>query len=122
MSLWNLNFYVPVKPPKNENKETCLSYEYELLKMLENNEIEFVILMRKRVDMNNIVLTILLDFESSRRFMGEGSLENHIQYYSIFSGLPYYLSLIDPLESLENNIKIYIWIVKILSDFDVINE
>jgi hypothetical protein len=46
-----------------------------------------------------------LDFESSRGFMGDGSLEDHIQYYSIFSGVPYYLSLIDPLESLEHNIK-----------------
>ncbi|TYQ12853.1 UNVERIFIED_CONTAM: hypothetical protein Cloal_3891 [Acetivibrio alkalicellulosi] len=46
-----------------------------------------------------------LDFESSRGFMGEGNLEEHINYYSIFSGVPYYLSMINPEDSFENNIK-----------------
>lgn len=43
--------------------------------------------------------------ELARAFMGEGDLALHMDYYSIFSGVPYYLSLIDPGVSLEENIK-----------------
>ncbi|MDQ2087074.1 ATP-binding protein [Herbivorax sp. ANBcel31] len=46
-----------------------------------------------------------MDFESSRGFMGKGSLEDHINYYSVFSGVPYYLSMISPEDSFENNLK-----------------
>lgn len=46
-----------------------------------------------------------LEFEVARAFMGEGGLTLHMDYYSIFSGVPYYLSLIDPSVSLEENIK-----------------
>jgi hypothetical protein len=46
-----------------------------------------------------------LDFESSREFMGEGDLEEHLNYYSAFSGVPYYLSLINPALSFGDNIK-----------------
>jgi len=46
-----------------------------------------------------------LGFEVSRAFMGDGSLSLHMDYYSIFSGVPYYLSLIDPKASLRENIK-----------------
>lgn len=46
-----------------------------------------------------------LDFEVSRAFMGEGDLDLHMNYYSIFSGVPYYLSLIDHRISLQENIK-----------------
>lgn len=46
-----------------------------------------------------------MDFESSIEFMGKGSLQEHINYYSVFSGVPYYLSMIDPNDTFENNIK-----------------
>ncbi len=46
-----------------------------------------------------------LEFEVARAFMGEGSLALHMDYYSIFSGVPYYLSLINPSVSLEENIE-----------------
>ncbi|WP_338534948.1 ATP-binding protein [Helicovermis profundi] len=46
-----------------------------------------------------------LDFESSRAFMGKGNLKEHLNYYSVFSGVPYYLSLINPKDTFEINLK-----------------
>lgn len=46
-----------------------------------------------------------MDFESARGFMPNASLQQSIQYYSIFSGVPYYLSLIDPAQSIRDNIQ-----------------
>ncbi|MCK5762838.1 MAG: ATP-binding protein [Clostridiales bacterium] len=46
-----------------------------------------------------------LDFESARAFMGNETLVEHINYYSAFSGVPYYLSLINAKDSFENNVK-----------------
>ena len=46
-----------------------------------------------------------MSFESARGFMGKGNLVEHLNYYSIFSGVPYYLSMIDPMDSFENNLK-----------------
>ncbi len=46
-----------------------------------------------------------LDFESARGFMGKGSLEDHLNYYSVFSGVPYYLSMINPNASFEDNLR-----------------
>ena len=45
-----------------------------------------------------------LDFNDARAFMGVGNLEDHLIYYSIFSGVPYYLSLINPNVSFRENV------------------
>jgi len=46
-----------------------------------------------------------LDFESARGLMGEGGLVEHLNYYSVFSGVPYYLSMIDPRGTFAGNLR-----------------
>lgn len=45
-----------------------------------------------------------LDFESTKSFYITESLEQQVAYYSVFSGVPYYLSLIDPNKSFKDNV------------------
>lgn len=45
-----------------------------------------------------------MDFESARGFMGRGNLIQHLNLYSAFSGVPYYLQMIDPNSSFETNV------------------
>jgi AAA+ ATPase superfamily predicted ATPase len=45
-----------------------------------------------------------MDFESSKAFYPRSSLNEQIAYYSVFSGVPYYLSLINDSLSFKENI------------------
>lgn len=45
-----------------------------------------------------------MDFESSKAFYSRSPLIEQIAYYSVFSGVPYYLSLIDDSLSFKENI------------------
>lgn len=56
-----------------------------------------------------------LDFENARAFMGKGDLKEHLGYYSVFSGVPYYLSLIDPAKTFRDNL-----IVQVFRDSSVL--
>jgi len=46
-----------------------------------------------------------LSFEASRPFFGTGSISEHLQAYSVFSGVPYYLSLYDARFGFQENLK-----------------
>ncbi len=46
-----------------------------------------------------------LSFEDARAFMPELSVNEQVEYYSVFSGVPHYLNQIDPQLSLRDNIK-----------------
>ncbi|HKL11237.1 MAG TPA: ATP-binding protein [Clostridia bacterium] len=45
-----------------------------------------------------------MDFESSKAFYSRSPVDEQIAYYSVFSGVPYYLSLIDNSLSFKENI------------------
>lgn len=45
-----------------------------------------------------------LPFKDARAFMGDGTYEEHLNYYSVFSGVPYYLNMIDKNRDFETNL------------------
>ena len=45
-----------------------------------------------------------MDFESSRGFYPHVDVHDQVAFYSVFSGVPYYLSRINPEKSLRENI------------------
>lgn len=45
-----------------------------------------------------------LTFPEARAFFGDDGLESHLSFYAVFSGVPYYLSLIDPNLPLRENL------------------
>jgi AAA+ ATPase superfamily predicted ATPase len=45
------------------------------------------------------------DYYDAARFYPEASDEDKIRFYSVFGGTPYYLTMIDPALSFENNLK-----------------
>ena len=50
-----------------------------------------------------------LDFEIARQFLGPGTIAEHLKYFAVFSGVPYYLQMIDSRQTFEQNLlnKIY---------------
>lgn len=46
-----------------------------------------------------------LDFNDAVQFMGKRSFPEQLSLYSIYSGVPYYLQMIDPKMSVEENIR-----------------
>jgi len=45
-----------------------------------------------------------MDFESTKAFYSATSIEQQVAYFSVFSGVPYYLGLIDANKSFKDNI------------------
>lgn len=46
-----------------------------------------------------------MDFQNARRFMGDGNFQQHLTYYSVYSGVPYYLGMINPSVKFQENLR-----------------
>ncbi|MDK9710116.1 ATP-binding protein [Acidaminobacter sp.] len=45
-----------------------------------------------------------LDFDIARQFFGAGNITEHLKYFAVFSGVPYYLQMINPDLTFEQNL------------------
>ena len=54
--------------------------------------------------LNNIMFLRQLNYQEASEFYPLVDLDTKVKYYSVFGGVPYYLTLIDPLKSFEENV------------------
>lgn len=52
-----------------------------------------------------ILKVMEMNFNEAKEFVGKATLHDYVNYYSVFSGVPYYLSLIDKNMTFEENVK-----------------